>query len=160
MVMDFEKAKKVYSKISARCLYLSVENTEKDSFRVFDNILNICNNVLMSVCEEDRKNDEDVDEEIKKLNEAIYKVYFEKTPRDDDYIRDDRERCFLCEWKEGEDAYRDLKRFANQSMQKKELNYDKVVELFRKVLDVLNNEVEPVELEMEVKELFEPYYRL
>ncbi|MBR5599227.1 MAG: hypothetical protein IKW39_04225 [Alphaproteobacteria bacterium] len=157
MSFVFNDAKKIYEEISLICLKKSFENDEKDSFKVYDSILNRCNTVLMNATNKEDDVDEEESEEIRVLNRAIYNAYFDSKDRYGEVVRDTKERCFLQGWKSNGNAYDDLKKFALESQGEQKLDYDAVVRLFFQLKEVLNKDISLSLLKKEVDSIFSSY---
>ena len=158
-MVGFFEAKKMYDEISEECLRATLKVEGRDNFWVYENILNLCKKII-SIAENiegEEADDEEVDEEVKKLNSAIKRVYFSVKRRDDDYDRKQCKRAFLQKWEYGGDPYQDLKSFAREIALGKKVGFGEVVDIFYEVLDLLKSECVPLYLEEKVKEIFEPY---
>ncbi len=162
MSFGFDEAKKLYEQISCICLKKSFEGEEKECFVVFDSIVRLCNDLLTnaSLSQNKEKDEEQEDAEIRELNRAIYEVYFKFSPKDEDYTLDVGERCYFKEWKIGENPYDDLKKFASQKFGENRLDYDKVVEIFEYIINVLEDDFELKVLEEKVKSKILPYLKV
>ena len=159
MSFCFDDAKKLYEEISHICLKKSFEGKEKECFMVFDGVVRLCNDLLVRASSSVNKDEEEEDVEIRKLNKAIYEVYFNSFCKDGDYARDVGERGYFKEWKIGENPYDDLKKFAAQKFGEERLDYDKVVEIFEFVIGVLKEDFEIDVLEEKVNNRVLPYLK-
>lgn len=136
---SFYSAKKIYNEIAKLCLFASFEYGETDCFKIYESIDRKCYNLLImakNISQKEKLNEAD---EIKNLNENIFKSYYQNNNGDDDYQKNVNIRAKLLEWKENTNAYENLKAFSGESTSKDKLSVNDIVNTLKEVLSMLKD---------------------
>lgn len=152
---DFLIAKKLYNNIVALCLRSSFCFGDKSCFKIYEDISKKCYFLLeqlehMPLEENDDKYQSD---EARRFNEAIYKTYYKGVDGDDFNLRENR--AFLKEWNSSENAYNSLKRFSSEYKKDKKFLPNEVVVIFKKVINLLQQNLSPCEIREKVDALLD-----
>ncbi len=136
---SFYSAKKIYDEIAKLCLLASFERGETDCFKIYESIDRRCYNLLIiakNISQKEKLNEAD---EIKNLNENIFKAYYQNNNGDDDYQKNVCIRAKLLEWKENTNAYENLKAFSGESASKDKLSVNDIINILKEVLSLLKD---------------------
>lgn len=154
----FFKLKKLYNRIVSLCLKGSFGANDKRCFKIYEDISKQCYLLLIEVGQtsfERMKIDLEQSEEINNLSNAVFRSYYKNRKGEDVVLNKENPRVVLAEWKSTENAYNNLKRFANEHKYNRGFMYDDVVLAFKDIIKLLQQNLSPIEISLAVKEVLD-----